>query len=56
MTPENQPGDAYLDRYLPHLPPEQREEVRAALVAFARILVRAGEKVQTRQRMADSTE
>lgn len=43
--PERMPGDLILDRYAPNATPEQREQGRAALLNYARVLLRMGERL-----------
>lgn len=50
MPKERRPGDQIIDRYAPHLTPEDRELAHERLRAFARALIRAD-----RERAAEAT-
>jgi len=52
---DTQPGDYILNRYIPDASPEKREEARAALLRFALILIRWGER-ELAERNGDSQE
>jgi hypothetical protein len=43
--PERVPGDLILDRYAPDATTEQREQGRAALLNYARALLRMGDRL-----------
>ena len=40
QSPEHKPGDLIINKYMPDATPEQKEEARENLRAFARLIVR----------------
>lgn len=56
MDSEQRPGDLIIDRYLPDIDPEKREEAREALRAHALLLIRIGERIMADVPNGDSPE
>jgi hypothetical protein len=42
---QRRPGDLILDRYMPNATPEQREEARTNLRAYAAVLLEIGQRI-----------
>ena len=50
INPKRQPGDIILDRYMPDATPEEQDDARENLYAFAAVILRICERVH-RERM-----
>lgn len=49
-TPDRQPGDLILDRYMPHATMEEREAARENLRAFAAVVVGIAKRLAQEER------